>query len=177
MSINVDETLIGKRIKETRERKRMSQQSVSDETGISTSQISGYENGKKTPGLISLARIAVALGTSIDYLVFGSDAERPITTASDEEEVIVNCLAELHKLGVVERKEKYFPGTSAHDDLFVAGHRMAIIRLLEALDEFELTRETFPDPKAYLESIKASVANEMRAERKEEKASTDRAHR
>ena len=49
-----------------RSEKGMTQHDVYETTGISTSQLSSYENDKQMIGLVTLAKIAVALDTSID---------------------------------------------------------------------------------------------------------------
>jgi transcriptional regulator with XRE-family HTH domain len=64
MSIHTDEALlklIGKRIREIRNEKKMSQKDVAFRIGIDTSQLSAIENGKSNPQVVTYAKIALAL--------------------------------------------------------------------------------------------------------------------
>ena len=47
----------------------LSQPYVSAETGITTSQLSNYENGKTLPSLLAAIAIADCFDVSLDYLV------------------------------------------------------------------------------------------------------------
>ena len=69
----------------------MTQRDVYEATDISTSQLSAYENGKQMIGLVSLAKIAKALDTSIDRLYFGKPSEAFLNETEDFGETVVNC--------------------------------------------------------------------------------------
>ena len=62
---------VGQRIALIRRQKRMTQQQVAEQAGISTPYYSQIENGSKTMSCYVLARITEALETSSDYLLFG----------------------------------------------------------------------------------------------------------
>lgn len=69
MSINYQ--LIGHRIREYRCRQNLRQDTVAWDAEISVSYLSCIENGMKQASLKSLARIADALNTSLETLLFG----------------------------------------------------------------------------------------------------------
>jgi transcriptional regulator with XRE-family HTH domain len=86
MSIHTDEALlklIGKRIREIRKEKKMSQKDVAFRIGMETSNFSVIETGKSNPQLLTYARIAAALGVDLrlffdfeppfDYKAFGEE--------------------------------------------------------------------------------------------------------
>lgn len=54
-----------------REREGLTQAELSEKTGISQAALSNYENGKDRPSVDSCAKLAKALGVSIDDLVHG----------------------------------------------------------------------------------------------------------
>ncbi|MCI1734625.1 MAG: helix-turn-helix domain-containing protein [Bacilli bacterium] len=68
MENKIDSKAIGERIKEARSKLKMSQHQLSIATGISTTQLSAYENGKKTIGLLNFSKLAIALNVSMDEL-------------------------------------------------------------------------------------------------------------
>ena len=82
---------LGKRIKSIREKVKLTQHELYEKTGISTTQLSAYENGKKSIGLQTIAKIAKALGTTIDYIYYGSNEMKPISSSINKGELIVNC--------------------------------------------------------------------------------------
>ena len=72
MSINF--VLIGMRIKDLRNRKRMSQAALAEYIDMSATFISHIEAAKKQASLESLVRIANALGVTVDHLLTGNQA-------------------------------------------------------------------------------------------------------
>ncbi len=63
--------LIGRRIRECRARKNMSQLELAERAELSATYIGFIENARKHPGLASLIRIANALDTTVDILLTG----------------------------------------------------------------------------------------------------------
>lgn len=61
--------LIGKRIKDLRIEKNMSQQELGDLIGVTKVSICGYENGTRTPSLETFSLLADIFGTSTDFLL------------------------------------------------------------------------------------------------------------
>lgn len=61
---------ISNRLVELRKKKGFTQEDLANETGINNVMISKYENGSEM-GLENLIKLASALETSLDYIVFG----------------------------------------------------------------------------------------------------------
>ena len=61
---NVKE-LLGKRIKELRKAKKLTQEELAEKIGIGTPNISYFETGKFSPAIDTLQKIAMALGVEI----------------------------------------------------------------------------------------------------------------
>lgn len=67
----MDAKLVGKRIKNLRQEKKMSQQEFADAINVACSTVSMYESGERIPrDQIKLA-IANLFGVTVDYLFFG----------------------------------------------------------------------------------------------------------
>ncbi len=61
--------LIGKRIKDMRLEKGLSQQELGDLLGVTKVSICGYENGTRTPSLDTFNLLAEVFNTTTDYLL------------------------------------------------------------------------------------------------------------
>lgn len=61
--------LVGKRIKDMRLEKGMSQQELGDLIGVTKVSICGYENGTRTPSLETFGILAEIFETTTDYLL------------------------------------------------------------------------------------------------------------
>lgn len=65
-----DPAAIGERIADLRKFRRMSMQAVADAAGITKAHICHLERGQTVnPGVVTLERVARALGTSLAYLL------------------------------------------------------------------------------------------------------------
>jgi transcriptional regulator with XRE-family HTH domain len=76
---------IGDRIRKRRQELRISQQELSDMTGVRRATISDLESGKRTGMTLDTAKaLARALGVSIDYLAdtWGEGEENQLQPAS-----------------------------------------------------------------------------------------------
>ncbi len=163
------EEVIGKNIKSERIKKGWSQSRLSNECGIANTVISAYENGKKTPGLDSVARIATGLGVSIDRLCYGDESESFINSVPDEGRKIVNCIYTLWSMGIISYYENWgqngYSATPVSEIrgayLCVREYYIQISRLINRLNDFNQNKNTFPDPDVYLENILSSVAKEI----------------
>ena len=60
---------LGKRIREVRQRKGLSQSELSRLSGIPRSLITNVEAGRRTLSLLNARAVARALGVSVDYLI------------------------------------------------------------------------------------------------------------
>jgi len=70
--------VIGKRIRQLRETKKLSQGDIEETTGLLRCYISRVENGHTVPSLETLERFAAALGVPL-YLLFYEDGNAPET--------------------------------------------------------------------------------------------------
>lgn len=61
--------LLSKRLKEARKAKKMTQEALGKEIGVTKVSICCYENGSRTPTLDTLIDLANALGVEITYLL------------------------------------------------------------------------------------------------------------
>jgi len=61
--------MIGKRVKELRIKKGLSQQELGNAIGVTKVSICGYESGMRIPNLEKLSKLADELGTTTDYLL------------------------------------------------------------------------------------------------------------
>jgi transcriptional regulator with XRE-family HTH domain len=66
---------MGERIRELRERQRLTQDDLASRASLSKGFLSEIENNKRKVGSEYLLRIANALGASVDYLLTGRDEE------------------------------------------------------------------------------------------------------
>lgn len=153
------ESLIGYNIKEARSRKNWSQTDLSQASGISNTVISAFENGKKNPGLDTLAKLAKALEVSIDQLYYGDGNSAFLNSVSDVGHKAVNSIVMLYDLDMISLTP---PESHGEKGLRTNGvYYYSIMRLMESLIEFKKNKHTYPDPQAYLSQIKDSVANEI----------------
>ena len=88
--------LIGKRIKDMRLEKGMSQQELGDLIGVTKVSICGYENGTRTPSLDTFCILADIFETTTDYLlgrevqVVSEDGNEIIGVVSRDDINIIN---------------------------------------------------------------------------------------
>ena len=69
---------LGERIRELRTERSWSQDELATQVGSDARGISRYENGKITPGLDTLIRIAETFNVSLDYLAVDDTPRRPL---------------------------------------------------------------------------------------------------
>lgn len=65
-----------KSIKECREEKGLTQEQVADLVGLSQETISQYENGARTPNVITAKKIANVLEKPLDSIFFGKNISK-----------------------------------------------------------------------------------------------------
>ena len=56
--------LVGRNVKRLRQRKGLTQEAFADVSGLSQQYISGLENGRRNPTVVTLHELASALGTA-----------------------------------------------------------------------------------------------------------------
>lgn len=89
--MSVDYLLLGKHIKEVRERSQITQQELADRTELSIQFISKIETARKGASLDSLIRIADALGVTLDELLSGNQLNNPTDYQTDIDEIMASC--------------------------------------------------------------------------------------
>jgi transcriptional regulator with XRE-family HTH domain len=67
--------MVGKKLKEVREIRKISQRKLAEKLGVSRTSIARYEQGKTIPNDVVLREICVALNVSVDLLSGGNVAE------------------------------------------------------------------------------------------------------
>ena len=158
---------LGKRIKSIREKVKLTQHDLYEKTGISTTQLSAYENGKKSIGLQTIAKIAKALGTTIDYIYYGSNEMKPISSSINKGELIVNCVSALFDEGVIkalirEDENKYVPmGAGYYYQIGFSEYLDILDDMVCKLDDFEKNKENYPDPTGFKKQILASASKQI----------------
>lgn len=70
-----DKKAIGGRIKMLRKARHWPQKQLANLIGIRYEQLNKYEGGFHIPAVETLVRLADALGTTLDYLITGTDIE------------------------------------------------------------------------------------------------------
>ena len=73
------------RLKELRNRKKISQNELSKTIGVHVTNISRYERGENKPTTEVLSKLANALDTTTDFLMNGSTDEVATSNLSDKE--------------------------------------------------------------------------------------------
>ncbi len=90
---NLDFARIGQRIREVRTDKHLTQEYLSDKTGVNVSHISNIETNKVKISLTLLVQICNALDITIDYLL---ENEYHVPTSVIEKE-LVNTIKDMKK--------------------------------------------------------------------------------
>ena len=161
-----DKALIemGQRLKNAREKANLTQFELYEMTQISTTQISSYENGRKSIGLESLAKIAIATKASMDELYFGTS---PSSRATSKGELIVNCVDALFKEGVIVSLPKgvYNDFVSESEEMYYSigfsKYIFVLDDLVKQLKRFEENKESYPNPDFFRKQIIASCINKI----------------
>lgn len=84
----LDMTDLGARVRSERLRRHLSLESLSSQSGVSSSMLSDIERGKKVPSVLVLDSIATALGTSLARLLGEEQQAKVIVLHHVEQEVI-----------------------------------------------------------------------------------------
>ena len=64
----------GRKLRELRETKTLTQKQVADRIGVTASVVSAYENGIRMPSYSALVKLTTIYGVSSDYLLGISDS-------------------------------------------------------------------------------------------------------
>jgi len=92
------------RVATLRKRKGWTQQQLADQVGVRVLQIRRYESGASRPTLDAIRNLALALGVSVDKLIFDKDERGPddelrmqfeaLTRFTPEEKMIAKAVLE-----------------------------------------------------------------------------------
>ena len=86
----MDKMLIAKRIRQYRNREKISQESLADKVGVSDTYIRKLEAGARTPSLETVLALAAALNTTPDHLLLSvSGVDKP--SGSSIVELLNDC--------------------------------------------------------------------------------------
>lgn len=80
--------MVGKRLKEIRMQKGLSQQALGNMIGVTKVSICGYENGTRVPTIDNLIKLADNLDTTIDYLL-----GREVTVMNEENKSYIGSIS------------------------------------------------------------------------------------
>lgn len=81
----MSDVYVGERIRSLREKKNYSRQELAERTGLSAGYLYEIESGRKRFSADALCKIAEALSTSCDYIMFGREVQQSI---SEKERVL-----------------------------------------------------------------------------------------
>lgn len=84
--MTIDKKAIGKRLKHTRERKRLKQNYVAQKIGVHNSTLNKYESGEREPDLETLHKLAEIYEVTTDYLLCRTDHPKGIVLQGKTEE-------------------------------------------------------------------------------------------
>ena len=101
----------GKRLKEGRMKKGLTQAKVAETIGVDDTTLSKYENDRSEPDNITLNKLATLYGLSLDYLQGRTDNPKPAGWTSFDEKLLkdFNSLNESDQeyiLSFIERLKK-----------------------------------------------------------------------
>ncbi len=91
---------LGERIKALRKEAGLSQGALGERIGSDSQRVSRYENGRITPSVDAVVRIAEAFNVSIDYLLVEDAPRRPLHVADLG---LVSRLADIAELSAEDR--------------------------------------------------------------------------
>ncbi|HET8845203.1 MAG TPA: XRE family transcriptional regulator [Ktedonobacteraceae bacterium] len=87
LSSGLDMATLGQRLRLERLRRQLSLESLSSQSGVSTSMLSDIERGKKVPSVLVLDSIATALGTSLARILGEEQQAKVVLLRHNEQEV------------------------------------------------------------------------------------------
>ena len=87
----VDYEMIGRRIRELRKMKGMTQIALADEVNLSPTYLSYLENGNKKPSINTVVTIANALGVTSDEILCGNLEYNPAEYHADIDKLFSDC--------------------------------------------------------------------------------------
>ncbi len=105
----MDLKIFSERLTETRQAAKLNYKELSEKSGVTSTAISYYEKGTKAPTLESAAKIAVALGVSLDWLC---GIEKKVNTGGSETAtILLNILNLMDKFDITANTKTNFAET------------------------------------------------------------------
>lgn len=102
----MDLKIFSERLTETRQAAKLNYKELSKKSGVTSTAISYYEKGTKAPTLESAAKIAVALGVSLDWLC---GIEKKVNTGGSETAtILLNILNLMDKFDITTNTDSNF---------------------------------------------------------------------
>ena len=158
---------LGNRIKKARIAAGLTQAQLHELTKISITQLSNYENGSRNIGIDNLSKIAKATNKTIDEIYNGAQFERPIVTAKNKGELIVNCIAALVDEGVISSLPRENPnefvgmGAEYYYRIGFSDYVYLLDEMVKKLVDFNLNKDDYPDPTNFKKQILAATAKQI----------------
>ncbi|HVZ06823.1 helix-turn-helix domain-containing protein [Rhodopila sp.] len=87
-------TTIGARLRQERIDRGMTQDQLARRIGVSRSAIAQWETGRAGQLTGNLARIAAALDTGVEFLMYGKDKQAPLQAAQGDEVALLRLYRE-----------------------------------------------------------------------------------
>jgi transcriptional regulator with XRE-family HTH domain len=141
--VDIEEKIIGQRIKECRNAAGLSQKGLADLIDVTPSAVNQYEKGEKVPSTETLLKLAKTLGATTDYLL----------GASKEKDILIDK--------EVSMAFRDFKGLTRKDRTNIMDN-IAFLRdkaKKKAAKEFRLLKK-YPSPSAY--HLKKKITASMR---------------
>lgn len=85
---NINYKLIGKRLKEAREKKKITQEKLAENLDVSIGYISQVERGLKHFNLQRIAHVSKIFEIPVSYIIDGSISDKPVDATSELLEAI-----------------------------------------------------------------------------------------
>lgn len=85
--------VIGQRIKEIREREKLTQMKLAERADLSVSYISHIEHGKKSASIETLVNIANELGVTVNEFLYGIQVNDSMVYQTDMDILLGECTA------------------------------------------------------------------------------------
>jgi transcriptional regulator with XRE-family HTH domain len=98
MNLSFDYGVIGKRIKQAREDKGLTQEKLAESLDVSNAYISKIERGKTDVGLKRLSEISAVLEESVGYLLNGTNSSSGDYLRNEITDMLQGCSPETIKL-------------------------------------------------------------------------------
>lgn len=98
IEVNIDYKIIGKRIKDSRIKANITQQTLAEMLDASTAYLSRIERGETHVNLKRLTQISIALKVPIQYLIAGTIEESEVYLEREFRELLDKCPPEKQRL-------------------------------------------------------------------------------